>query len=567
MPKIAFAALMFCVLCFAQEIEEIEKIEQEIAHDDIAKTNGTLSVQSSVPAGIWVNGVAFGNTPFSTHFPAGWLTYSVRSPGYWSEVFIVEIKPGEAISQEVKMKAFKMPAWGIHDVSQETNIRVLESLYDSLVVSQPVATPDSVCVGSFVREYPLPLLAPEPLNQSSIEFRNYYSIYDSERTHSFYEYYAGCTSPAHKSLDAVWGRINELGLEQQLSGHVPVLGAKFEPTTPDGLNGDLVLLFRSKDLRADVAWRGKWEHPFLPGDDLVRALTASTPMAMSFVTVQNQTVWIPVEGGYSRHYYNYHELNVSWNGFLIPLKGEFVLPDYLLAQQQVIDWLASARPAEGQPSAMILEMPLDLLLESHTEAVKLETPPIIKYADIAKIPGGKLKRNGNEMEINPFGINTTPIRQNVYKEKCGAKKNFGKFKGDSIPAHSVTWSEANSCCISMGGELPTEAEWEYAARAGLPFDYIWDEKSIAKDYAVFEEKKPAIVASKKPNDWGLYDMFGNVQEWVKDDGWWFGKYKYLKGGSWKTKDKDEFRFENHAEEDARYWGTHVGFRCVFRDNY
>jgi formylglycine-generating enzyme required for sulfatase activity len=60
-------------------------------------------------------------------------------------------------------------------------------------------------------------------------------------------------------------------------------------------------------------------------------------------------------------------------------------------------------------------------------------------------------------------------------------------------------------------------------------------------------------------------MFGNVQEWVKDDGFWFGKYKYLKGGSWKSKDESNFKFESSVEEDARYWGTHVGFRCVFED--
>jgi formylglycine-generating enzyme required for sulfatase activity len=58
-------------------------------------------------------------------------------------------------------------------------------------------------------------------------------------------------------------------------------------------------------------------------------------------------------------------------------------------------------------------------------------------------------------------------------------------------------------------------------------------------------------------------MFGNVAECVRDDGFWYGKYKFLKGGSWKSREKD-LNIENKEEEDGRYWGTHTGFRCVFK---
>jgi formylglycine-generating enzyme required for sulfatase activity len=183
-------------------------------------------------------------------------------------------------------------------------------------------------------------------------------------------------------------------------------------------------------------------------------------------------------------------------------------------------------------------------------------------AMLAEIPAGKFRFRGKVMEIKAFSMNTREIGQELYKAKCG-DKDFGKYKNDSLPAHSVSWNEANSCCAELGGSLPTEAEWEYAARAGSPHEYIWASNEKATSYAVFDGQKPVAVAGKKPNGWGLYDIFGNVAEWVKDDGFWYGKYKYFKGGSWKSKEKD-LKFENSEEEDARYWGTHVGFRCVYR---
>ncbi|MDR2732484.1 MAG: formylglycine-generating enzyme family protein, partial [Fibromonadaceae bacterium] len=312
---------------------------------------------------------------------------------------------------------------------------------------------------------------------------------------------------------------------------------------PNGLKGNLKLYFYSSpDGRAEVLWRGTWENDFLTGDELVRALTAGSPVAMSFLTTQNQTVWIPVEDGYSRHYYKYSDIYVSWNGLLFPMTGEFILPDYINAQPEVADWLA-----EGKT------IPKDTLQDTIDE-------PVLDKAMLAKIPGGTFKYKGKERSIKPFTMNTSEINQGLYTAKCG-KKDFGKHKSDSLPAHSVTWGEANSCCIALGGELPTEAEWEYAARAGSPHKYTLS--SSAKDYAVFNGKKPVTVAGKKPNGWGLYDMFGNVAEWVKDDGFYFGKYKFLKGGSWKSKEK-HLSVENSEEEDARYWSTHTGFRCVFR---
>ena len=530
--------ILFSGLCFAQS-SAVQDSASVIVQDSVAANvpGGVLSIQSSVLAGVWLEEQAVGNTPFSMELPAGWAIYSLRAPGYWSEVFIANIESNMKIEQEAQLKKYELAMREVPDVSHISDLKTLEGLYDSLYEQKPAASPDSICLAIFVAEYPLPVSAPSPLNETSDEYRKYYETYISERQLSFNEWYASCSDP-QKHLNGISIRINELSA-MQISGFIPAVGGKFEPSEPSGLKGDLELHLRSPDGRADVLWKGAWENDFLTGDDLVRALTASTPAALSFLTAQNQTIWIPVESGFSRHLYKYHELNISWNGLLFPMKGDFILPE----------WLASAIPQPIEP-------------ETPEQATPIKPEPAMPKAMLAMIPGGNFSYKGNDTQIRPFAMNTSAVDQGLYRAKCG-KKDFGKFKGDSLPAHSVNWKEANSCCIALGGELPTEAEWEYSARAGSPFKHAWNDNANPKDFAEFSSKKPAPVASKKPNGWGLYDMFGNVAEWVKDDGFWFGKYKYLKGGSWKSKEND-LSVESSVEEDARYWGTHTGFRCVFR---
>jgi len=520
-----FFALLFCALSFAQD--SVSYYGHNV---------GILELQGSVPVGVWLNEQAVGNTPFVMEVPVGWNVYSLRAPGYWSESYLVNFKRGVKISHNVELKKNGLPITELINTSQINNLRTLETMYDTLVKPKYyVPEPDSVCIARFVADYPLPNSPPAPLTDSSLQYRRYVEVYLRERDIAFNEWYANCSGSMQKNMTSIFTRIAELGNEQ-LSGFVPVVAANFEPTSPNGLKGNLELYFYSPDSRTEVAWKGAWEHDFLTGSDLVKALTASAPLAFAFLTTQNQTVWIPVENGYIRRYYKYSDFNVSWNGLLIPMKGEFILPDYIRTQPEVARWLAEKQPLNIAP-----EKPV--------------------YAELAKIPGGTFKYKGKDTDVKPFTIHTGAINQELYKAKCG-EKNFGKFKGDSLPAHSVTWAEATNCCNKLGGELPSEAQWEYAARAGTPYSNYWTNGANPKDYAVFDEKSPVAPRSKKPNGWGLYDMFGNVAEWVKDDGFWFGKYKFLKGGSYKSKDKD-LNFEDAEEEDARYWGTHVGFRCVY----
>jgi len=540
--KIIPIIAVFSALCYAQDSSKVDSVSHS--------PYGVLQIQSSVPAGVWINGQAIGNTPISMKLPVGWVIYSVRAPGHWSEVYLEEIKQGTEISHEVNLKkqglqtntnASETPE--MPNLANINDIKILESLYDSLAKHKPTAVSDSICIASFAKEYPP--LASGPLDENSPEARKYYDIYNQERQASFNEWYAGCAGPVQRNMNSVLIRVKELS-GKRVTGIVPVVGADFEATDQTGLNGNLILFLRSPDSRAEVAWKGVWKNDFLTGSELVKALTASSPTALAFLTTQNKTIWIPVESGYSRHFYKYHELNISWNALLIPMEGEFVLPDYILA------WLGEPEPLPVLPPIM----PIDSISKDSTEEVKTD------IAFLSKIPGGTFVHKGKVTQIKPFSIHTREVSQSLYKANCG-EKDFSALKGDSLPAHSVTWKEANSCCAAFGGDLPTEAEWEYAARAGIPYKYLWQENGNAKEHAVFNTKKLDVVGGKKGNGWGLYDMFGNVAEWIKDDGFWRGKYKFLKGGSYKSKEKD-LSIENREEEDTRYWGTHVGFRCVYR---
>lgn len=131
------------------------------------------------------------------------------------------------------------------------------------------------------------------------------------------------------------------------------------------------------------------------------------------------------------------------------------------------------------------------------------------------------------MRTNPSYYQGMTLVELLEKEHIPSNQ----FDSDSLPVERVTWNQATAFCKelsklpkekAMGREyrLPTEAEWEYACRAGTQTSFSFgDNHDLLKDYAWFEENSrglPHPVGQKKPNPWGLYDMYGNVREWCAD---------------------------------------------------
>ena len=130
----------------------------------------------------------------------------------------------------------------------------------------------------------------------------------------------------------------------------------------------------------------------------------------------------------------------------------------------------------------------------------------------------------------PFYLGMYPVTQEQWQKVMGNNPSY--FKGEKYPVENVSWSEIqvffrklnameNTDGISRIYRLPTEAEWEYAARAGTATAYFFGEnESKLMEYAWFLENsglETHPVGLKKPNPWGLYDIYGNAGEWVQDE--------------------------------------------------
>jgi formylglycine-generating enzyme required for sulfatase activity len=130
----------------------------------------------------------------------------------------------------------------------------------------------------------------------------------------------------------------------------------------------------------------------------------------------------------------------------------------------------------------------------------------------------------------PFMLCISPVTQKQWKAMMG--NNPSHFKADDAPVEWVSWNDAVAFCRALnaqegdrGYRLPTEAQWEYACRAGTTTQYYTGGGEQALDeagwYTDNSNGGTYPVCKKTPNAWGLYDMHGNVREWCSD---YYGPY-------------------------------------------
>ncbi len=228
--------------------------------------------------------------------------------------------------------------------------------------------------------------------------------------------------------------------------------------------------------------------------------------------------------------------------------------------------------------------------------------------EFVSIPAGKFKMGSpntevgrneveetqHEVSISGFFMGKYEITQAQWKAVMGSTNNPSNFKGDNLPIEKVSWNKVQEFITKLNEQtgktyrLPTEAEWEYACRAGTetPFN---TGANITTDQANYDglypydsyptgiyRERTTDVGTFAPNAWGLYDMHGNVWEWCND---WYGEeyyndspstdpqgpntgeFRIIRGGSWYNGAVMCRSARRHAQYPNNT-SSYLGFRLV-----
>ena len=574
------------------------------------KKPSALLIQTS-PSGaeLFVGNELLGSSPFKTHgIGEGVMALTVKAQGYLSKVFLVEIEPGQQLDinlqlipliaqnkdLEVSLEQYTIP--------KSDNIQPLSDVLDVVnsEFSGIMIQLDSITT-QFNKSYgEKPDLAPMDIDEwQSIPYLNYKDEYIKIRKEAF-ESQVALFKDRIAYLTATRIRLkNKMLYIENLLDSIKIKPSAFKWAIIDSVEGQYGFKFKvqSEDGKHDFVYKATAILTKTQANELRADLDRGDSTEVEFtLKFQNKLARIPSQNKILERFYRYRHYRISKDSSQFAFAGTFVLPPYIASNQEVINWmnadkiLAQKRLAYGQKQQKLLaQKRLELEATQYQELLaKLR-------GDVVELSEAKFSYKGKTVTMSPFAYNTSEISQQHYK--LITNKNPSNFKNIKKPVNNVSWEDANKFCKTVGGKLPTEAQWEYAMRAGTNTYYFWgDRGKDASPYAIysansFEEGPyspaygPQEIGSKRANPWGFYDGAGNLREWVSD---WDGLVSFefyidekdpkglsnifgfhyehiIKGGSWRQDSK----MMEHAKsdyEDARFWADDLGFRCVYPSN-
>jgi formylglycine-generating enzyme required for sulfatase activity len=183
------------------------------------------------------------------------------------------------------------------------------------------------------------------------------------------------------------------------------------------------------------------------------------------------------------------------------------------------------------------------------------------------------ERPAHEVTLSEFWLGKYEVTNRQFRQLAPRYR-----EEDDLPATRVSWEEAKAFCEHYGYRLPTEAEWEYACRAGTTTRWSFGDDAVQLGkYAWFSENSLGhlhAVGTREPNSWGLHDMYGNAWEWVADR---YGPYRgqveadptgpeegdlrVLRGGSFDLNGPGYLRSASRLKFEPSNRFENFGFRC------
>ena len=265
-------------------------------------------------------------------------------------------------------------------------------------------------------------------------------------------------------------------------------------------------------------------------------------------------------------------------------------------------WLTACGQPGGSATAGASSKPVEVTTKSGVAVILIPGGSFMMGSE----KGQQDESPRHKVTVSPFAMDKFEVTQDQYA--AFEMPNPSHFKDPRRPVEQVRWSDAAlfcnersrreglepcydeitfECNFEAGGyRLPTEAEWEYAARAGTDTGYDFGAARELKTHACYSDnsnKRTDLVGKRKPNRWGLHDMHGNVLEWCNDvyspayyaqspvtdpRGPAEGEKRVMRGGAWNSGAaacRAAARYgESPGIADACFARDTFGFRCVRR---